>query len=109
MDHRRLTTAQVIRSGILDITCPDSRSPEDIDYHHLDVDDEDITAQELRELLRHGKALEASQYYGCWKIWKDADGYEGELFQYHVITEEFYSRSLDYAVRKAYTWYYGLE
>ena len=104
MDERRLSTGEVLRSGILNITPRERLIPNYADFHQLALDDEEINIDYIKVLLEKG-GIQSSQDYGCWAICKTDDGYIGELMQYRARTEEFHGYSLDDATKQAYTWY----
>ncbi len=101
MDFRRLNTAEVLASGILNKPVPLSRQPDDARL--TKVDEEDCGEDALRAGLQGG-GLKASMYYGCWSIWKAGDGFDGELFQYRAVTDSFSGATLDEATEKAGEW-----
>lgn len=108
MDTRRLSTADFLRSGMMNMPAPETRVPEGIDLHDLYLDENEIIPKYIKDLLAKGDGVEAAQDYGCWAVWKVNDGYDGELMQYRRITEGFCNRSLDEAADRAYTWYRSL-
>lgn len=111
MDMRRLNTEEVLRAGILNITPTESKTPEYVEFYQMPYCDDDnpLSLEDIERLLRENLGIESAQYYGCWKIWKDDDGFHGELMQYRRMTEDFHGESLDYAADKAYTWFTSLD
>jgi len=101
MDHKRLSTGDILDFGILERTPPKSMCP--VDAVLAEVDESQFDDDSLRAGLIAG-GLEASMYYGVWKIWKDGDGFSGELMQYRVVTETLAKVSLADAVEHAYEW-----
>lgn len=101
VDDTRWNTAQVLANGVLDRPSPRSGCPDDAVL--ADVDEGDTAPEKLREGLEAG-GLTASMYYGCWKIWKTAGGFSGELMQYRNCTDSFQDGPLEEAIERAESW-----
>lgn len=106
MDCRRLDTAGVLASGILNIPAPKTSRPDG--FKGESVEEFEWTEETLRAGLEKG-GLDASMYYGCWNIWKTENGYSGELLQYRNITDSFTDQSVEYALEKAQEWASGCQ
>lgn len=102
VDYTKWDTSQVIANGVLNRAAPDSRVPKDAVLQ--DVDDEDGSEESIRKALLAG-GISAPMYYGVWKIWKDGDGYSGQLMQYRNETGRFDKVTLDEAVETALEWW----
>lgn len=101
MDDRRWSTAEVLMYGVLNRPVPERSQPDGLDL--VKVDEDDLSAETIRAGLEAG-GIKASQYYGVWSIWKAGDGYDGELLQYHAVTDSIKGVTLDEAVEKARYW-----
>lgn len=102
VDFTKWDSGQVIQNGVLNRTAPESRMPADAILQSLD--EEDASEEKIREMLLAG-GIRASMYYGVWKIWKDGDGYSGQLMQYRNETGRLDRVSLDEAVNTAQEWH----
>ena len=101
MDNRRWDTSMILAGGILGIAPPKSACPPDAAL--TDVDEDDLSRGTLRAGLEAG-GLDASMYYGVWKIWRTAAGFSGELMQYRSVTDSFTDQPIDKALEKAEEW-----
>ena len=106
MDKRKLSTAQVLAAGILDIPQAEDNRP--IRSNLMDVEEGEWTEKLLLKGLKKG-GLKASMYYGCWKIWKTNKGYNGSLDQYRICTDEFKDLGIQGALKKAVKWATGCQ
>jgi len=104
MDERRFDTGQLLDMGILNLPLPQTRRKNSAGL--IEVDQDEYTEESLRGGLE-AVGLCASQYYGCWRIWKTDTGYSGELLQYRVVTEEFTDKDIEFALEKAEEWVAG--
>jgi hypothetical protein len=96
MDARRLSTGDVLATGILSVPPPDTDIPKDREDVGVDVDAEFVPADglhvgntdALRAKLEAGAVLHCSEYYGIPHVWKADDGsYRGTLLQYRAVSE----------------------
>jgi hypothetical protein len=104
MDNRRLNTQQALTSGILEKPAPESKLPKNYkkeELHH--VSEHAWSEEELRDGLEKG-GLDATMYYGCWRIWKVKDKFCGELMQYRMCTASFKNEDIDFALQQAVEW-----
>lgn len=100
MDNRRLNTSEVLFSGILEKPAPISNAPSDVKLADITYD---WTEESIREGIEKG-GVTASMYYGCWKVWKTEEFYNGELLQYRSITDSFENATIEEALEKAVEW-----
>jgi hypothetical protein len=91
-----------MNSGILGLPIPETKAPP-IEYEK--IDDFDHSLEDIAEALKSTNGIEASQYYGCWRIWKTEKGFSGELLQYRSVTDEFEGLSFEEALDKAEEWF----
>lgn len=101
IDNRKLSTADVLMSGILDREATYKTRCPNVELLARVAEDE---ANDLRDKLWSG-GIEAPMYYGCWRIWRHDGKYDGELMQYRVLTDHFENASLDKALCYAEKWY----
>jgi len=101
IDDRRLNSGQVLAAGILGIAPPKTRCPDPGAL--VGVDEEDLREETLLAGLNAG-GLDAPMYYGCWRIWKTATGFSGELMQYRAMTDQFADAAIEFALQKAQEW-----
>jgi hypothetical protein len=101
MDERRLSTADVLASGILNKPAPRTGRPQNVEF--ASVYEDEWTRQSLEDGLQAG-GVEGAFYYGCWAGWKTESGYSGELLQYRSVTDSFENVDLDEAVSKLGLW-----
>jgi hypothetical protein len=91
MDNRRLSTADILASGIYLRTPPETEIPEDREtVSGADRDSYScIPEEQVIAALEAGKIVESPNYYGIPHVWKQAEGvYRGALLQYCNVTED---------------------
>lgn len=81
MDSRRLSTADLLITGILGQPIPATDIPKD--REECDPRGSASAGSELDA----GKLLYVPEYYGIVAGWKDEHGYHGRLLQYRNVTE----------------------
>lgn len=87
MDPRRLNTADLLASGILNKPAPKTPIPGAKEQQNFDLWDRPIDRSKVAKALEEGKVANCSEYYGIPQAWKAADGqYRGILLQYKSIT-----------------------
>lgn len=92
MDERRLSTMDILTSGIAFAPMPeaDEKPPEHYEDRAIDAGMLP-SVEELSDLLRQDPPLhlDASEYYGCVHAWRRPEGgFKVTLFQYRSITED---------------------
>ena len=100
INDRKLSTADILASNILNISPPDTKHPE---INYIDYDELEYDSDKIHECLKIN-GVEGCMYYGVWKVWPDEKGFSGELLQYRSITDEFTGVSIDVAVEKCIEW-----
>jgi hypothetical protein len=104
IDKTKWDTGQAFMAGVLGREAPRTQCPYLPKALHRVDEDEPIDA--IRPNLEAGPGVDAPMYYGCWRIWKQADGlYAGELMQYRNMTDKFVDATLDDAMAKASEWH----
>lgn len=101
IDSTRWNTEQVLNAGVLNRPSPTSRKPKDAVL--AEVDEDDLSEATLLAGFAAG-GLNASMYYGCWRVWKTPVGFSGELMQYRTCTDAFDDLPLAEAFAKAREW-----
>jgi hypothetical protein len=90
MDTRRLSTADILVGGILNVRPPKTAIPDDRERVEGQGDDWAYIGNEaVVAALDAGKVVSAPNYYGIPHVWKASEGvYRGTLLQYRAITED---------------------
>lgn len=102
MDNRKWNTERIYEEGILNLPIPDTSHP---DINYAEINDYDHGIGDIEEILEKEGAITASQYYGCWYVWKTEKGYSGELLQYRAVTESFTDIPYGEALDKVEEWF----
>lgn len=104
MDDRRLSTEEILNSGILGRSDPKSAAPSlDNAFNVEEYADEGVLRAALQNPDYDG--LVGCMYYGVWIIWKQPGGlFGGELKQYRAVTDSFVNQNLGVALEKAVYW-----
>jgi hypothetical protein len=89
MDSRRLDTAGVLASGIINMPAPKTDIPHDREEIAGSSDyDNPLSEAELIAALDADKLIVSANYYGIPYVWREAEGrYHGRLLQYRNVTE----------------------
>jgi hypothetical protein len=101
IDDTKWDSGEVLAHGVL--RRPGLRSKCPADAKLTNVDEEKTDAETLRAGLSAG-GLNASMYYGLWRIWKADTGYDGELMQYRNLTDTLQGATIEQAIEKAQEW-----
>jgi hypothetical protein len=83
MDYRRLDTLGAINDGVLRRGPVDTGEPEG----RAEFRGQEHTDEECAQALERGDILNAYNYYGIPRVWKECERYKGVLLQYCNITE----------------------
>lgn len=84
MDNRRLSTGDLLASGLINQPAPKTEIPTDREEVEHGGDEASVIAA-----IEAGKVVSASNYYGIPNVWKAAEGvYRGTLLQYRSVTED---------------------
>lgn len=102
MDYRRLSTLDLLNTGILNKPMPETDIPEDRERFE-DCEDPDtwgyIGNDAVLAAVEDGKVVSAPNYYGIPYLWKDDDGrYQCRLLQYRNVTEAYEFKFAENAV-----------
>lgn len=84
MDYRRLSTADVLTSGILKVPEPKTDIPKDRE----EVSYSEVEPERWADVIESGKLLQCCEYYGIAYAWKESVTYRGILLQYRTVTED---------------------
>ncbi len=89
-DPRRLSTEEIINSGILSRRVPDSALPAGRDWIEVHWDYEYIGDDAALAALRdESKAISSSNEDGIPHLWKESDNlWHGVLLQYRLVSED---------------------
>lgn len=100
MDKRKLSTEQVLYSGILDKEPPEDIAPNNIEWEEISLDFDGIPNDErCKEILLSGKGIDGNGYYGLPRVWQEGDGkYAVDCLQYRNRTFEKHGLTLDEAI-----------
>lgn len=99
MDKRRLSTADVMADGILEMPMPRTDIPKHRKELAYDIYEPMGSAEFISELDK-GKVIDCSEYYGIPVVWREGERYRAILLQYRSITENHTFESAE----DAYVW-----
>jgi hypothetical protein len=87
MDHRRLSTADVLYMGITDLPVPVIDVPKDTPRFDVDPD-EPLPTSAMAHALESGMVLQCRAPYGVAYAWRAGVCCRGLLLQYRDVTED---------------------